>query len=76
MELARRLEQEPALIDNLWTNTRYWKKALSDGGFDTGMSETPIVPIMVGEARRTTGGRELSCPIPPQSHIGTDWLWR
>ena len=46
------LEQEPALIENLWTNTRYFKKALAAAGFDTGMSETPITPIMVGEARR------------------------
>src|SRR5260370_1495671 len=46
------LEQEPELMENLWNNTRYFKKALSDNGFDTGMSETPITPIMVGEARR------------------------
>ena len=46
------LEAEPALIENLWNNTRYFKKALTDSGFDTGMSETPITPIMVGEARR------------------------
>jgi glycine C-acetyltransferase len=46
------LEQEPELMENLWNNTRYFKKALSDSGFDTGMSETPITPIMVGEARR------------------------
>ena len=46
------LEQEPELIENLWKNTRYFKKALSDMGFDIGMSETPIIPIMVGEARR------------------------
>src|SRR5437773_7419568 len=46
------LEAEPALIENLWSNTRYFKKALSDSGFDTGMSETPITPIMVGDASR------------------------
>jgi glycine C-acetyltransferase len=46
------LEQEPGLMENLWNNTHYFKKALSDRGFDTGMSETPITPIMVGEARR------------------------
>src|SRR2546421_3399903 len=43
------LEEEPALIENLWTNTRYFKKALSDSGLDIGMSETPITPIMVGD---------------------------
>jgi len=46
------LENEPALIENLWTNTRYFKGALAAAGFDTGVSETPITPIMVGEARR------------------------
>src|SRR6202163_3568179 len=46
------LEEEPSLIENLWSNTRYFKKALSDSGLDTGMSETPITPIMVGDAHR------------------------
>jgi glycine C-acetyltransferase len=46
------LEEQPELIENLWKNTRYFKKALSDNGLDTGGSETPITPIMVGEARR------------------------
>ncbi len=46
------LETEPALIENLWNNTRYFKKVLTDSGFDTGMSETPITPIMVGDASR------------------------
>jgi len=46
------LEQEPELMERLWSNTRYFKRALSDSGFDTGMSETPITPIMVGDASR------------------------
>lgn len=46
------LEQEPERIEKLWTNTRYFKKGLADAGFDTGASETPITPVMVGEARR------------------------
>jgi len=46
------LEEEPQLIENLWNNTRYFKSALTAAGFDTGASETPITPIMVGEARR------------------------
>jgi glycine C-acetyltransferase len=44
------LEQEPGLIEQLWENTRFFKQGLSQLGFDTGMSETPITPIMVGEA--------------------------
>src|ERR1700736_73688 len=45
------LEQEPERIDALWENTRYFKKGLSEAGFDTGQSETPITPVMVGEAK-------------------------
>ena len=45
------LDNEPERIDKLWENTRYFKSALNNAGFDTGASETPITPIMVGEAR-------------------------
>ena len=44
------LEKEPERIDKLWSNTRFFKKGLHDNGFTTGSSETPITPIMVGEA--------------------------
>lgn len=44
------LEQEPERIERLWENTRYFKNALRAAGFDTGASETPITPILVGEA--------------------------
>ena len=46
------LENEPQRIEQLWTNTRYFKKGLADAGFDTGISETPITPVIVGEASR------------------------
>ena len=42
------LESEPALIERLWENTRYFKAGLERIGFDTGRSETPITPVMVG----------------------------
>src|SRR6202521_4001095 len=45
------LESEPERIEKLWENTRYFKAALQNAGFDTGASETPITPIMVGEAK-------------------------
>ncbi len=45
------LEQEPERVARLWDNTRYFKDALRAQGFDTGVSETPITPIFVGEAR-------------------------
>ena len=44
------LEKEPERIEQLWTNTRYFKQALTAAGFNTGGSETPITPIMVDEA--------------------------
>ena len=45
------LEQEPERIQNLWNNTKYFKAGLTSSGFDTGMSETPITPVMVGEPK-------------------------
>ena len=44
------LEQEPERIERLWANTRYFKQGLTAAGFDTGISETPITPVIVGEA--------------------------
>jgi glycine C-acetyltransferase len=44
------LEQEPERIQQLWENTKYFKQGLVNAGFDTGISETPITPVMVGEA--------------------------
>ena len=44
------LEQEPERIEQLWANTRYFKKGLAEAGFNTGISETPITPVIVGEA--------------------------
>jgi glycine C-acetyltransferase len=46
------LESEPERIDSLWENTRYFKEQLKAAGFNTGESETPITPIMVGEAKK------------------------
>src|ERR1700716_3259094 len=45
------LEQEPERIDQLWANTRYFKQGLKEAGFDIGISETPITPVMVGDAK-------------------------
>jgi glycine C-acetyltransferase len=43
------LEQEPAIIDRLWDNTRFFKAGLQTLGFNTGLSESPITPVIVGE---------------------------
>jgi glycine C-acetyltransferase len=42
------LESEPELFDRLWKNTRFFKAGLRDLGFNTGASETPITPVIVG----------------------------
>ena len=44
------LEKSTDLVDKLWQNTAYFKSEMKKLGFDTGHSETPIVPIMLGEA--------------------------
>ncbi|MGE5180153.1 MAG: glycine C-acetyltransferase [Bacteroidota bacterium] len=46
------LEQEPERIERLWSNTKRFKAGLKRLGFNTGISETPITPIIVGEADR------------------------
>jgi len=49
------LQEEPELIDRLWANTIYFKGQLKRLGFDTGASETPITPVMMGDS--ATAGR-------------------
>ena len=46
------LETEPQHVRNLWKNTEYFKKAVEDLGFNTGNSQTPIIPIIVGESSK------------------------
>lgn len=44
------LEASTELVDRLWDNARYFKAEMQRLGFDTGKSETPITPVMLGEA--------------------------
>ena len=44
------LEESADLVEKLWSNTEYFKSRMAALGFDTGRSETPIVPVMLGEA--------------------------
>jgi glycine C-acetyltransferase len=44
------LLDEPAIIERLWENTRFFKSGLRTLGFDTGQSESPITPVIVGDA--------------------------
>jgi glycine C-acetyltransferase len=43
------LEQDPTIIDCLWNNTRFFKAGLSALGFNTGLSESPITPVIIGD---------------------------
>jgi len=67
------LEEEPTIIETLWDNTRFFKAGLARLGFDTGMTETPITPILLGDeakARRFSdrlfeeGGLALGIAFP------------
>jgi glycine C-acetyltransferase len=59
------LENEPQWMEQLWANTRFWKKELGLLGFNIGgqttpASETPITPIIIGDGRLTMDfSREL-----------------
>ena len=44
------LMESGELVEKLWDNGRYFKSAMQELGFDIGLSETPITPIMLGEA--------------------------
>ncbi len=46
------MENDPEPMQRLWTNTRWWKSELTNRGFDTMGSETPITPVYVGDEER------------------------
>ena len=49
------LMNEPEHHAKLWENTNYFKKELESLGFDTGVSETPIIPVMCGDSSVAKG---------------------
>ena len=52
-EAIRIMQDEPELIERLWSNTRRFKAELTRLGFDTGVSETPITPVILGDSGLT-----------------------
>ena len=46
------LLEEPAIIDRLWENTRFFKAGLQRLGFNTGLSESPITPVIAGDSAK------------------------
>jgi glycine C-acetyltransferase len=67
------LQDEPQWMEQLWANTRFWKKELGLLGFDIGgkttpASETPITPIIIGDGRLTM---EFSRELFKEGVLGT-----
>ena len=46
------LMEEPEIIERLWENTRFFKEGLQRLGFDTGLSESPITPVIAGDGAK------------------------
>ncbi|MDK3936687.1 glycine C-acetyltransferase [Staphylococcus pseudintermedius] len=52
-EAVKKLMASTELHDRLWENANYLKEGLSRLGFDTGQSETPITPVIIGDEKKT-----------------------
>lgn len=50
---VRIMKREPERIENLWENTRRMREGLKQLGFHTGLSETPIIPMRIGDTLST-----------------------
>lgn len=50
LEAVNILETSTEQVDRLWVNAEFFKKEMKALGFDTGFTQTPIVPVMLGEA--------------------------
>jgi len=48
---VKMLESSDDLVKRLWENTRYFKEGMKSLGFDTGHSQTPITPVMLGDEK-------------------------
>jgi 8-amino-7-oxononanoate synthase len=47
------METEPEHVESLWRNAEYMRKGLHELGYNTGKSNTPIIPIIIGDVFRT-----------------------
>ena len=52
LECVKIVQEEPAIIERLWRNARKMKKAFEEMGYDTMGSQTPIIPILIGDDLR------------------------
>jgi glycine C-acetyltransferase len=49
-EATQMLQESTELVDRLWQNAATLRQGMQQLGFDTGLSQTPIIPVMLGEA--------------------------
>jgi 7-keto-8-aminopelargonate synthetase-like enzyme len=78
LEALELVEREPERRKQLWENTAYMKRELAGLGFDTGSSESPVIPIVVGEdlkafrmvRRLDDEGVFVNCVISPAVPVG------
>ena len=52
------VEAEPERIERLWARAAYFREGLNALGFDTGVSETPLIPVIIGDAAKTKALRD------------------
>lgn len=52
-EALKMLKESTEYTDRLWDNAKYWKERIGKLGFNTGNSETPITPVIIGEEAKT-----------------------
>ena len=52
IEALRIMASDASLTERLWENTRYWQSGLQKLGFDIGVTQTPITPIIVGDEEK------------------------
>lgn len=50
IEATKILQESTELVDRLWKNAALLREGMQQLGFDTGLSQTPIIPVMLGEA--------------------------
>jgi len=76
------VEQEPQHVERLWQNSERMRAGLQEAGFNTGPSQTPIIPVIVGEMEDTMktwkllfdSGVYTNAFIPPGVPVGSSLL--
>jgi len=59
LEALKIIEEEPERREQLWRNTRKMKQGFQEMGYDTGTSETPIIPLLIGDVMKAFRVRKI-----------------